>query len=184
MSRLDKVSWEPRLCLCGCKTPTLMVDRNRGNSHLPKGSYRVFASRECYYRYHERVGSGKTHCPYGHKLQLRKHSRAKKGTSLTCRVCNTLRSRAKKMGVSSDQLMEHWPPPLRCEICNRQPEASVLSTDELSEYGGLVYDHNHLMGEFRGWLCNGCNSGLGQFGDNPVIIARAYKYLKERGSYG
>ena len=120
MSRLDKVSWEPRLCLCGCKTPTLMVDRNRGNSHLPKGSYRVFASRECYYRYHERVGSGKTHCPYGHKLQLRKHSRAKKGTSLTCRVCNTLRSRAKKMGVSSDQLMEHWPPPLLNIVTGKQ----------------------------------------------------------------
>ena len=30
----------------------------------------------------------------------------------------------------------------------------------------IVYDHDHETCEFRGWLCDPCNRGLGQCGDN------------------
>ena len=45
-----------------------------------------------------------------------------------------------------------------------------------------VLDHDHLTGEFRGWLCNKCNSALGWFKDDPKIISKALDYLKEHNN--
>lgn len=38
-------------------------------------------------------------------------------------------------------------------------------------------DHNHDTLEIRGVLCNNCNSGIGFFKEDPVVIARALSYL-------
>jgi len=40
-------------------------------------------------------------------------------------------------------------------------------------------DHDHNTGEFRGWLCNKCNAGLGYFSDNINYIKRAVQYLEK-----
>lgn len=39
-------------------------------------------------------------------------------------------------------------------------------------------DHGHILGEFRGFLCNGCNSGLGFFRDSPTLLRAAAEYLE------
>ncbi|MFA7222777.1 MAG: endonuclease VII domain-containing protein [Bacilli bacterium] len=58
----------------------------------------------------------------------------------------------------------------KCAICGR---------------GGHLYvDHNHKTGEVRGLLCNSCNSAIGQLQDSPVVVAKALRYLTERGCYG
>ena len=41
----------------------------------------------------------------------------------------------------------------------------------------LVFDHDHKSGEFRGFLCNQCNIGLGLFRDKPTKMAQAVFYL-------
>lgn len=56
------------------------------------------------------------------------------------------------------------PPPDGCEICGKR--------------GPLVFDHCHSTGEFRGWLCNGCNLSIGRLGDTVEAIERALNYLK------
>ena len=54
-----------------------------------------------------------------------------------------------------------------CEICG------TLSS--------LVYDHDHLTGKFRGWLCSVCNRALG-FVEKKDFLQKALDYLKRKGS--
>jgi hypothetical protein len=54
-----------------------------------------------------------------------------------------------------------------CAICGGEPTA---------------VDHNHQTGTVRGLLCHTCNTGLGHFQDNPGLLERAVRYLREDGS--
>ena len=55
-----------------------------------------------------------------------------------------------------------------CDICGRGPSGPR----------GLHIDHDHATGVFRGWLCSGCNTGVGAFRDDPSMLERAAAYLK------
>lgn len=57
------------------------------------------------------------------------------------------------------------PPPKRCELCRRPTKK-------------LRFDHDHKTGQFRGWICNPCNTGLGKLGDNVKGLERALAYLR------
>lgn len=48
----------------------------------------------------------------------------------------------------------------------------------------LYTDHNHKTDQVRGRLCPSCNSGLGQFKDNPVFLSAAIEYLLKSKTYG
>lgn len=43
----------------------------------------------------------------------------------------------------------------------------------------LYYDHDHVTGKFRAWLCGNCNLGLGNFQDDPRLLEKAILYLQE-----
>jgi hypothetical protein len=55
-----------------------------------------------------------------------------------------------------------------CQICGRVPGLADK---------GNAYDHDHSTGEFRGWLCFDCNTGLGKFKDSPALLQKAVDYL-------
>ena len=40
-------------------------------------------------------------------------------------------------------------------------------------------DHDHKTNEFRGWLCDKCNLGIGKLGDSIEGLENAIRYLKE-----
>jgi len=44
---------------------------------------------------------------------------------------------------------------------------------------GIVLDHCHDTGTFRGWLCQKCNRGLGCFGDSIQGLELGIKYLNK-----
>lgn len=54
----------------------------------------------------------------------------------------------------------------RCLICKKAPKE------------GLVVDHRHLDGAFRGLVCGLCNRGLGFFLDSPELLEAAAAYVR------
>jgi DNA repair exonuclease SbcCD ATPase subunit len=59
----------------------------------------------------------------------------------------------------------------QCYICG------VKHTDKHRKR--LFIDHNHENGKIRGLLCQSCNTGLGHFRDNPILLEQAINYLKD-----
>ena len=54
----------------------------------------------------------------------------------------------------------------RCAIC------------DIFKGNTLAVDHDHVTGRVRQLLCTSCNTGLGQFGDDPKTLLKAWHYLK------
>jgi len=55
-----------------------------------------------------------------------------------------------------------------CQICKRRKE---------DHKKGLVVDHNHQTGYFRGILCAFCNTAIGYLKEDPDIIKQAADYV-------
>lgn len=56
------------------------------------------------------------------------------------------------------------PKPLNCEVC-----------------GGtcrIAFDHCHITGHFRGWLCERCNRLLGKVKDEAALLRKLADYLE------
>src|SRR5262245_26042367 len=60
------------------------------------------------------------------------------------------------------------PMPTHCECCGLPSKSDRA----------LHLDHCHTTGKFRGWLCHGCNLGLGHFGDSIPRMELALDYLR------
>jgi hypothetical protein len=61
-------------------------------------------------------------------------------------------------------------------LASRQAPESCECCGKKCSYR-LHLDHDHISGKFRGWLCAGCNVGLGYFGDNEDGLTKAMAYL-------
>jgi hypothetical protein len=57
------------------------------------------------------------------------------------------------------------PKPSICDVCKKSN-------------GRIVFDHCHVKGHFRGWLCDPCNQVLGLVKDDPSILRSLAKYLE------
>ena len=59
----------------------------------------------------------------------------------------------------------------KCALCGREP------------YNGsgkkLHIDHDHETKIIRGLLCHGCNTGLGSFRDDIMLLSKAVEYLRK-----
>lgn len=58
------------------------------------------------------------------------------------------------------------PQPRACECCARKPKIALCA------------DHDHLTGEFRGWLCTACNKAIGSLDDTLSGVLKAVSYLQ------
>ena len=56
-----------------------------------------------------------------------------------------------------------------CIICGEH--------ERMQPHKRLHVDHNHSTGEYRGLLCNTCNTGLGMFKDNVSLLTKAIEYI-------
>lgn len=56
-----------------------------------------------------------------------------------------------------------------CAICGKS---------EKDNKQRLSIDHNHATHQVRALLCRSCNTGLGAFVDDEVLLSKAMQYLK------
>ena len=141
----------PRQTCTKCSKPKLLTEFNR-NTHFPKrGSYR-YTCRSCdkAYRKHHKVAFALNVVSQRHAWMM-KH----------------------RFGISPDEYnIMLTAQEGMCAIC-RQPERSVFK----GVVRRLAVDHSHTTGKVRGLLCLRCNTGLGRFLDNPVLLRDAADYL-------
>jgi hypothetical protein len=75
----------------------------------------------------------------------------------------------RKYGITIEQFTELlWQQGGRCACCT----VLLVGTQRR-----LAVDHCHRTGMVRGILCHPCNLGLGQFSDQPNLLAAAKSYL-------
>src|ERR1039458_5756565 len=80
--------------------------------------------------------------------EFAKHSHAKDNFDSRCREC------VKRHTKIRNKLHKEAPiKPTHCECCGKVPSKWAL-------------DHDHETGVMRGWICEQCNIGLGQLGDD------------------
>ncbi len=63
-------------------------------------------------------------------------------------------------------------------MCDRQGGVCAICGNKPAEGERLAVDHDHVSGQVRGLLCRGCNTGLGQFTDDPSRLRAAAEYLE------
>lgn len=76
-------------------------------------------------------------------------------------------SRNHKYGISKENLLNMLEKQEgKCAICKQPPKNRALHVD-----------HCHATEKVRGLLCHGCNTGIGLFRDNPLLLQHAINYL-------
>lgn len=58
-----------------------------------------------------------------------------------------------------------------------QGHACAICREPLALTGNRNVDHDHETGRIRGLLCRPCNTGLGNFRDDPEVVESAIAYL-------
>lgn len=134
--------------LCKCGCGRTVKPYDRTRQGRKKGDFPPYYSWECY----KTAGRRKPLCPRG-------HAKNEKGR---CPRCSITRIRMKRYNMTLEQAEAI---PERCECCGILLERPYA-------------DHNHKTGEFRGWLCQPCNSGLGFFRDDISLLKKAIRYLR------
>ena len=123
--------------------------------------------------YVERVVVGETKkCKICNEVKpykdFNKHIGHKDNLDTRCRSC------IKKQTSIRRRILASAPPkPKVCDCCGKP-----------SYWGhgapkSLVLDHDHNTEEFRGWLCDHCNVGIGLLGDDIKGLRKAIIYLQK-----
>ena len=83
-----------------------------------------------------------------------------------------MEKRVKKFGITVDEYNL---------LVEKQNNSCAICGKHKSEFTGrgnnFHIDHCHTTGKVRGLLCSNCNTGLGQFKDNQVLLENAIQYL-------
>ena len=89
-------------------------------------------------------------------------------TNTNCSDCRK-RLRKELSDIRKKIIKSHPQPPYgsSCDLCNKPV------------YKNWQLDHCHETGKFRGWLCKGCNTGLGGIGDSFESSLKALIYLSK-----
>jgi len=125
-------------------------------------------------------GFSKKICNVCHKLkktkEFAKNQNAINNRSVRRPSCKNCRIKMEGAGVSRTdrtKWLKEKPvnEPFVCPICKKRTIAGVTSK--------VVLEHDHRTGKPGGWICDSCNTGLGRFKDDVVLLKSAIKFLKK-----
>ena len=100
------------------------------------------------------------------------YSAGKFGRDKRCKPCfkkeTNIRKELRKEAFEKGILYEG----VECPICSK------ITTLKPNTKDTAVVDHCHETKTMRGILCMACNSALGKFGDNTILLRKAINYLE------
>ena len=113
-----------------------------------------------------------------------RHSNRKDGFDPWCKECkkeyDRILHKIKKFNISKKKYEKMLKEQNNCcLICGRNFEDIYRNLKQNHAYYTPRIDHDHKTGNVRGILCHHCNTALGSFEENPFILVRAIKYLKD-----
>lgn len=86
------------------------------------------------------------------------------GRQPSCRACYTAKKRLRIHGIEESELHSMYENQNgACAICSSKEELHI--------------DHSHSDNQIRELLCMGCNTSLGHFKDDPMLLQKAIDYL-------
>jgi len=105
----------------------------------------------------------------------------RKRVNTNCYSCASIKAKERTAIRKKFKGIKQPPYGQPCEMCCKPVYASKETIPEGID-GTWVWqlDHCHETGDFRGWLCKQCNTGLGNLGDNLESIERAASYLRKQ----
>ena len=83
-----------------------------------------------------------------------------------CKACQTIHRKQLQEIKRKYSCITEPPYGTPCDACQRPV------------YRNWQLDHDHTTGEFRGWICKQCNTGLGNLGDSIEELELRLEYLK------
>jgi hypothetical protein len=105
-----------------------------------------------------------------HALLAQKRANAKYVASLDPEKFKAYnRAKAQKCVDQKRIRLAGRPKPDACDVCG---------SNEKYKHIGICFDHDHLTGQFRGWLCAKCNLALGLVDDSPERLKKLAEYLE------
>lgn len=115
--------------------------------------------------------------------EFRSNWRRESCLDFNCHDCVSHINRLARFGITPEQYQEMLDAQGHaCAICEL-PERVTDSRN--GRIKAMAVDHDHQTGAVRGLLCQNCNKGIGNLGDNPDrLIAAAAYLIAARGGDG
>ena len=57
---------------------------------------------------------------------------------------------------------------------------AICGVEKNKNNSSLCVDHDHKTGKIRGLLCHLCNTAIGKFNDDILLLEKAIKYIKDK----
>ena len=167
---------------------------------LPRSRYRIHGSRAYWPR-----GKPRTHkrCPHCKRVKHLSEFQMSNGSPRYCKECHNAKcrewtrinkGRRREIGRNAARIRRANNPEqkeidkrnrlmVRYGVTPDQVDQAILNQSGKCLICGdgtvkLFIDHCHSTMKFRGMLCCGCNSGIGNFKDDISRLENAIKYLK------
>lgn len=174
-----KKTMVPCKCICGTikNYPTTTLDYGRASC----GCMREYSVATQFRRKGTLVENGLKKCSSCQEVKTINNyvhcHNAKDNYSQQCNECHRYRRYIRLYNLNLEDYNNMLKKQdYKCAICERTTNELIKLDPRVNH---LAIDHCHKTGKIRKLLCAQCNTAIGRFRDDPEIIFKAYKYLKD-----